>query len=1006
MKIFKKIAVYTTALLLSLGLGITAAACGENKDSSSESNISQSDSLVSSSESAQGSDATSSSSASENVSSSTSSSSSEESSSSEDSTSSNENSSSSEDSSSSTESANFVYRVEVKTIGGFGLSGVTVKLMNGDEIVSSKRTLSSGYATFRASDILELGEYTIQLENLPAGYAMVDADATYQTLPVKGFEASILFEPTGVIMDVNPIGVTYPIGSVMYDFSVTASDGTVYTLSELLQEKEMVMLNFWATWCSPCKQEFPAMNNAYIAYKDKIEILAVSTTDNRNAVAGYKSSSGITFPMASLSDCSIDLTQAFGVSSIPHTVMIDRYGVVTFAHVGSMTEMQDFTKRFDLFVGDDYVPTVIVGDGEDVVRPGGDEEDNRVKPNVEAPAFSDVANVLNNSDNFNYRWQPEDPAQHDEYSWPWVLSADKQALETPIKNIHGAYVQLYVDFHANAGDTLSFDYYVSSESTDILYILVDGVIVQKLSGAEITPTWKTCNAYVFLPHETGDHELVFLYLKDGDTSAGEDIAKIRNLTVEHKDDVDALVFHYAASVLNTDENAKTQFKYYITPVYNEEDGYYHVNSADGPLLFANIMNVSPWSDTSVWLLAYYDYVISDGYNFHTDIEAYAWEANNNMVNFGYTPVTQELRTLLEYVAASESVKASGYKNWQGEYHENEWLEMCVYYQHYGNAEPFADPMETITFHAAKQVYEGENEATVLFAMTPRGFKHKFIPETSGVYHIYSVGDTDTFAFFATDNQQVIGSYDDLVWATKETADGKIEADKNFSFYAYMEAGKTYYILLTTFLDQPATYTYCIDYIDETYTFLDNCAVGPYSYNEITGELFIPGAIDYVYADPTQEYVYNSPDGDLDGDGTDDVPVSGTALGDGYYHYRNADGTLGSVLYLDTNRPTAYFTSISLFDICRDAQNYDPVKRALYINGHDYTNEVQLLCAKSIRDNKNDKKGMIAVDKEIFALLQTITRSEKYDGVEETEGNVKSWLLFCYYSKLLNATTIL
>ena len=193
---------------------------------------------------------------------------------------------------------------------------------------------------------------------------------------------------------------------------------------------------------------------------------------------------------------------------------------------------------------------------------------------------------------------------------------------------------------------------------------------------------------------------------------------------------------------------------------------------------------------------------------------------------------------------------------------------------------------------------------------------------------------------------------------------------------------------------------------ETYTVLDNCAVGPYSYNEVTSELFIPGAIDYVYADPVQEYVYNSPDGDLNGDGTADVPVSGTALGDGYYHYLNADGTLGSVIYLDTNRPTAFFNSTSLFDICRNAQQYDSEKRALYINGYDYTDEVQLLCATAIRDNKNDKKGMVAVNAEVYAILQAITRSEKYDGVDESEGNIKSWLMFCYYSKLLNEDNIL
>lgn len=870
----------------------------------------------------------------------------------------------------------YTYKIFVGSVANYGFKDASVKLMDGNAEIASDTTNGLGYVTFD----VEPGSYDIVIDGVPAGYKAVEEGI--KTIPLAQTESKVEYMPQGVITgETAPAGKVYALGDVMYDFSIVVDDNTTFTLSEVLKEKDMLLLNFWATWCGPCQAEFPAMNSAAIAYSDSVAVLAVSTTDSMSAVQEYKKTSGLTFDMA---EDSISLQRKFNLGGgIPFSVIIDRYGVVVFSHLGSMQAVSDFTSRFDLFCGEDYTPTVIEGDGEDVIGPGGEEE-TRILPNVEAPALSEVSKVLDdNSGKFEYRWQ-YDEANPDEYSWPWLVSDDKSYLYTPTSNIHPSYAALYIDFTAKAGDTISFDYIINSEAdADYLYVMIDQTLVQQFSGAFVN-NWRTCVAYVFKDYEAGEHTLSLIYQKDGDTSAGDDMVKIKNLCFGNVDDlntpsVDANIFRYAATVL-ADSNSDTKYENYVDVVLSDVDGYYHVGSEDGPILFASMMQGSQWSPYTLWDLALNDYCVCDGVSYKASIEDFAWEATNNMVNYGYTPVTEELKVILDMVAEFVKPKEGDplFKDWDGEWHENEWLEFCCYYDHYGDTPQFEDPMKTITFHAAQPLQLGSNEINVPYAINPRGFKYKFIPETSGVYNVYSTGDKDTVAFlFADDRETMLGFYDDLVAAeTYEDANGVTVADGNFNFYYYMEAGKTYYLLFTTFLDQVATYNTEIAYVGATYNDFVNAATGPYSFNDVTMETYIPNAVDFEYADPAKTYTYYI-------EGTTE-----TKAGDGYYHVKNKDGSIGSILYLDVNRPTAFFNSATLYDTCREAQNYAPEKRAFYINGVDYTNPLQAICFKAML-NSGDLKGFAAVDKEVYDIIAAITHSY-------SEGIYNSWLMLCYY----------
>ena len=110
-------------------------------------------------------------------------------------------------------------------------------------------------------------------------------------------DAGDVAAPTeGIYMDVaegNEPGTRCP------DFTFTTYDGKEYNLYDTLAEKDMVLLNLWATWCGPCQSEFPAMTEAYEQYKDKVEVFALSVepTDTDDVLASYVASMGMTFPV-------------------------------------------------------------------------------------------------------------------------------------------------------------------------------------------------------------------------------------------------------------------------------------------------------------------------------------------------------------------------------------------------------------------------------------------------------------------------------------------------------------------------------------------------------------------------------------------------------------------------------------------------------------------------------------------------------------------------------------
>ena len=145
------------------------------------------------------------------------------------------------------------------------------------------------------------------------------------------------------------------VGDAMYDISVTTIDGDTLTISDLLQEKDMVMLNFWFINCYWCDYEFQYMSPAYLAYEEDIEIIALDAWDSLVNIQYYVEQEQLPFKVA---QCSYLWANAFGVSGCPTTVIIDRYGTICDIHVGAITSTEGFTSIFEQYIGDGYTQPI------------------------------------------------------------------------------------------------------------------------------------------------------------------------------------------------------------------------------------------------------------------------------------------------------------------------------------------------------------------------------------------------------------------------------------------------------------------------------------------------------------------------------------------------------------------------------------------------------------------------------------------------------------------------
>ena len=886
------------------------------------------------------------------------------------------------DTSNSTAGGKAGYTVEVKTVGGIAMKDINVYVYCDEaleDLDGHAVTDENGIAKFS----LDASKtYYIELTGMPEGY---NVEKSYTFTPTRTATITVT---SAVIDDPDLTGVNYKLGSVMHDFTVVDSDGNSHTLSEILKTKKAVVLNYWFTTCTYCVEEFPSLNTAYETYKDKLEVLALNDTDDtEDEISLFKASMGLTFPM--VKDYSTIGSHVGSFAGYPTTMVIDRYGVIVLLASGAISEKQ-FNTIFSLVTADDYTQKLYSSPDELVPAS---------KPNIEMPSSEEIKAAFNQGD-MTVTYKPEEGTDAAEWSWPFIPG--EKAGETCIyptnKGQDSSFATLYAYVSLKKGDVLALDYYASSEQgADNLFILVDRRDIFQISGE--SSQWQTC--YPFVALEDGDYEVAFCYYKDESTDVGDDTVYIKNFRVVSQSDitVDTYIPRYAANNLREDGYG---YENYVSIVLNENDGYYHVGTTDGPLLLVDLMKATRFSGNALYVHAYNGEIVKDGKNYYENMLPYFTMASNASL-YGYCAVNEELRSYLEIAAFVLGIEPDN---------PNQWLQMCSYYDAYGpNVKPMDDPCRGLSAQTAYKAELGDNNSVYYDrVIMPRGLWYEFIPQTSGAYRITSLStsEVDGWIFYA----------DGTEYYTHGGGERYLEINdenyyNNVSMVVYMEAGTAYYIDIAFYdVYEVGGFTFSVEYLGTSYQQFMVASPGYFTFPDNGDSVDVPTDASEILSGGIE-----------------------IMLGkDGYYHEKLADGSEGSILYADFIYTSTIFSHSLEELIANGAFNFtmtendqqvkayitkygDQTKEKLkeiwgesyeemaaeykldeclagkwHGTGEDLTEEISAYLAKKIAktDDAPELEGCVAVDEELATLLQALMDKFTFEGVEY------SWAKLCYY----------
>lgn len=894
------------------------------------------------------------------------------------------------------------YAISVESVGGMKLSNVNVTLKSNGATVASKKTNEKGVAQMAVS---ALGVYDIEISNLPRGYAVngdsMKTSADVNELVVKA-ESSITGEA--------PNGYVYSIDEIMYDFTIVDTEGKTRKLSELAKDKKMVLLNFWATWCTPCKAEFPSIQEIYEDYGDDIEVVAISSTDTASSVKAFQESTGYTFVMSpdNSGNRIYDMFSKFsGGSAVPTTIFIDRYGKITNFIKGSGTQ-QIFKYFVEKYISDEYVQTKY-----DATESLPEIEPD--KPNVDMPLSEEIVNAVNKNFDGTYK------KVAGEYTWPWVLKDVEGAKVLTPGNLgcNNTTASIDYEFKLGKGEFLTFEYKMNTEdvgNADILDVYIDGTWMKTMEV--VTADWVTCYLYTPLSDSTyitdaedvdRTHTLTLTYTRDNSDGflVGNEVVAFRNIRKVAQNDLPKEASVNVMREASWIQDETNGYKNYVDVVL-ASDGYYHVGGEDGPYLLANLMNMTHYSNMAVseyvtsilWSRAGLDSQLrymqggmpnpGKGSYIEND-KSYLWVADVTTVP-GYTLVDERLAIILDLMV--DKFHQTTYQDQLiGKfYHEKTWLEFCNYFENFSGKDMGSTNIMTgLLNKAAIPANIGTSHVVLDRVLVPRGLVHEFKCENTGVYRVYSIlGELAEF-----------GGY---MYITGEDVRKEDDSIGNFGSYVSFEEGKTYYIGVA--LGTPSDlgeFDFVIEYIGES--------IDSWTYAA-------PGSYTFVLDD----------DGNfaLDDDGNYIMVIARNnnfqfELGsDGKYHQLLKDGTIDkgdkSYVWIDILSGTNLFTSYSIEDLVNgyvmsgdkkisigfEELGYDSEGKLINFfdfsgdGGEDYRDVMREYITEAKKNTEGETAGTVIADEQLVKILSK--------ALKRIGHNEDAWLAMAYYYEHVGAYT--
>ncbi|MBT2582861.1 redoxin domain-containing protein [Planococcus sp. ISL-109] len=125
------------------------------------------------------------------------------------------------------------------------------------------------------------------------------------------------------------------VGDLAPDFELMTMDGETVRLSDYRGQR--VFINFWATWCPPCRAEMPDMQQLYEEQDVPVEILAINLTETEQSeenITSFVEDFGLTFPI--LMDTNSETAHTYKVKAVPASYMIDSTGHISFVAPGAL----------------------------------------------------------------------------------------------------------------------------------------------------------------------------------------------------------------------------------------------------------------------------------------------------------------------------------------------------------------------------------------------------------------------------------------------------------------------------------------------------------------------------------------------------------------------------------------------------------------------------------------------------------------------------------------------